>query len=179
MKTISRIRVPRAEVLPGGLYRELAITSTILNHESFDVGGDYVEFRADLTKAQPTFAELVALVQAGGYFENIKLGIEFTDVVAAQQNVPVGVEGHEYPDPNNEGQMLPHTWITWLRRYSGGTVLEETAGTRYIVKAIQGDRVLNSNELKLIQPMTGIQVLEWSVVMARYRDSDNWETINI
>ncbi|KKL75518.1 hypothetical protein LCGC14_2054090 [marine sediment metagenome] len=178
MKTISKIRVPKADVLPGGAFRELAITSIIMGHGSFEVG-DNVEFRADMSKVQPTFVDLVALVQSGGYFENIKLGIEFTNVTAALQNVPSIVQGYQLPDPDNEGQMLTHTWITWLRQYGGGKVLKEITGTKYVIKANRGEQLLNSDELKVIHAMIGIQVIEWSAVKACYNDSDNWETINI
>lgn len=173
-KIFGKINIPVNAASDGGALQGF-IWNRIIRGEKIDFSSDVVTVYGTDSNVQPTFAELIAIVQAGGYFEGIKLALEFANVAAAQQNVPVSVRGATYLD--EEGVEQTRTWIEWFRVNS--TVQVITNGTIYVAKAVFNSQLLNSDELTVIHAQIGIQVIEWDVVKARYQDSDNWETIEI
>lgn len=176
MALLAKIRVPLEDALTGGTHHDLVVDELI---RRFSQGGT-VEVYKEMDNDQPEFSDLVALVQSGGYFENLKLGLEFTSLAAAQQDVPSEVRGYQYPDPENEGEMLTHNFHSWLKQH-GGQVLKETAGSRYICKANYEAELLNSDELKVIHALTGIKVIEWQSLKDAFAqvETGEWTVINL
>jgi len=124
--------------------------------------------------AQPTFAELAAVVNNGGYFEGIRLAIKFANAAAAQQLVPIEVRGATYND--EEGVLQNRTWVEWFRVNTNTQVI--TDGTQFVSKSVFNGELLNSTELIPIYQQSGIEVIEWEEAVGYYQD-ENWITFEL
>lgn len=164
-KTFGKIEIPVAEASFGGALQGF-IWDRVVRGEKINFASDVVTVIGEDASVQPDFSELIAIVQAGGKFSGIRLAIEFTNSAAAQQNVPVEVEGHSSTDEEDVEQQ--RTWVDWFRANSSTQVI--TNGTLYVAKAAFNGRLLNSVELAAIHGQAGIKAIEWADAQARYAD---------
>ena len=173
MKIYSKVKIPVALASAGGVFQDFVWNQMIRGHKiNF---GEQVEILGINPNIQPSFSDLATIVQNGGYFEGIKLGLEFANASAAQQLVPEGIRGAIYVD--EEGQAQNRSWVEWLRE-SQNEILRHTSGSPYITKAKFGTLLLNSDELALAHAEAGVSVIEWADVMARL-DSEEYEVFTI
>lgn len=124
---------------------------------------------------QPSFAEMQTVVSNGGYFEGIKLGLELTGS-GTQLTVPSAVRGSTYTD--EEGEEQTRTWAEWVRSQPNVKALKKIGESLFIIKAVYNGILLNSDELTPSHQQTGVAVLEWADVQARY-SSEEWEEFDI
>ncbi len=179
MKTLSLIRIPKDQLLPGGAYREFAETQVLFGHIPKEAGAN-MEYLADLKNQVPTFDDLKDMVQAGVYFENIPLGIELT-AAGAQRNVPDVIPGATYIDPDSLPDnpiILNRTWAQWVRTQVGMTAYKKVDENLYIIKAFVNSQMMNSDMLKVAHVQLGVNVIEWSVHQFRVR-SEEWEEFEL
>ena len=170
-KTLSLIRIPLSDSLVGGTYHSFVINEIIKDYAK----GDSVEIYKDLSKIQPKFEDLQSLVAAGGYFENILLGIELT-AAGAQRDVPASIPGSTYTDENEQPQT--RTWAQWVRSQPGLRAIKKVDENLYVIKAIVDKEMMNSDQLTAAHAQAGINILEWSIVKFRAA-SEDWEEFEL
>lgn len=166
-KVYSTIKIPTAEASQGGSLQGF-VWNQLIRGFNPQFGEDFIVMRKYDNNFEPSFADLIAVVQAGGYFEGIKLGLEFANTSAAQQQVPVEVRGSNYVDENGDTQN--RTWIEWLRANTTVQIIRHTSGSPYVTRAAFNGQSLNSDEFKVIHAQSGISVIEWDDVLTRYND---------
>jgi hypothetical protein len=167
---LSKIKIPQDKALT--TYRDFVIDEIIKNYAK----GGNVEIHKNMTKVQPSFSTLTTLIQDGCEFENILLGLRFASLTSAQRNVPVGVRGATYQDntdPENP-VTVNRTFVEWIKSFPVKQGVRNLNGV-YYMKASYGADLLNSEELKLINGVTGVSVVEWSEVQATFAN-ENSET---
>ena len=168
-KVHSKIQIPVALASKGGALEAFVWDNMIRGHKpTFD--NDVVTLNGLNPKEQPTFAELTSIVQNGGSFEGITLGLQFT-VLAADRPVPAEVP-HSTVTPEGEATR-PKTWLEWLKDNSQ-TIYERVNGTPkyFIIKGAYGGNVLNSAELDAARTTSGVNVIEFSDHTARIQSED-------
>lgn len=164
MKVQGRVTIPATEAKTGGSLKDF-VWDRIVEGNVVKFEGDNVELLGTDAAIQPTFAELRAIVTAGGKFEGIKLGIEINNSSANTQ-VPVGLPGRTYTD--EEGTEKVRTWIKYIDEYLQMERYNE--GTRSLFKAGKlGSRLMNSDELAIIHSRTYANVIEWSEFAQRVK----------
>lgn len=174
MKTLSLIRIPKAQLIPGGTMREFALTQILHGHHPKEAG-DSMEYLADLTKQMPTFDDLKDMVVAGVYFENIILGIELTGS-GAQLDVPVIIPGSTYTDEN--GDLQTRIWVQWVKAQSGLRAIKKVDENLYVIKAVVNNKMMNSDQLVAVHAQLGVNVIEFSVLKYRAA-SEDWEEFEL
>jgi len=160
MKTLSKITIPIDQALT--TYRDFVVDEIIKDYAK----GDNVEIIKDMSKVQPTFSDLIALVLAGCKFENIVLAIEFASGGAANQDVPAILPGSVQVD--EDGVEQPRTWIEWFKVNTSSRII--TNGTVYVAKASFNGKLLNSDELAAVHAQSGVRVIEWDDAVSRFQD---------
>ena len=174
MKTLSLIRIPKTELVPGEALREFALTQVLFGIIPIDAG-DNMEYRADLVREQPKFSELTAIVAGGGYFKNILLGIELTGP-GTQLAVPAIIPGATYTDENDQPQT--RTWAQWVKAQTGVRAIKKVDEALFVIKAVVGGQMMNSDQLAAAHAQLGVNVIEWSVVKFRAA-SEDWEEFEL
>jgi len=135
-----------------------------------EFGSEIVTLKGYDPKNQPAFEDLVAIVQGGGYFDNIKLAIEFATAAVAQTAVPLGVRNSTYV---NESEVtVTRSWLEWLQVNTSNEVIQHTSGKPYVIKSSFNGAFLNSEELVLIHNQPGLKVIEWADAYARFNSED-------
>jgi len=167
-KIVSTIVIPVAEAKTGGSLQGF-VWDRFVEGEKIVRDGDTVKIYSTNANYQPTFADLAAIVSAGGSFEGIKLAIRFTNVAAAQQDVPSVVRGSTYMDENEVEQT--RNWVQWFRANS--TVEVITDGDSYVAKAVFNGKLLNSTELAAAHAQAGVNIIEWADAVALFQN-EGW-----
>ena len=173
-KIHSRVIFPVELAEVGGTLYDLTYNVFLRGHERSYENGILTLNGLD-PNIQPSFAEMQTVVSNGGYFEGIKLGLEFT-AAGAGRTVPAIVPGATYTD--EEGATQTRTWAEWIRSQSNITVKKKVDENLYIIKAMYNGTLLNSDELVPAHGQTGVTVLEWAEVQAR-NASEDWELYEI
>ena len=168
-KVYARIEIPFAEAMPGGPLHDFAYEWILKEYERrYNVTTDMLYLLGTTPDAQPTFAEMLAIVGNGGRFDGIKLGIE---IGWAQRinNVPAGVRGRDYTD--DEGDPQVRTWAEWV---AAGRLdyKKKTDDTIAIFKGAWDGELLNSDELEIIHVLAYANVIEWQDLIDRANSLD-------
>ena len=168
MKIHSRIVIPEAAAKTGGALKDF-VWDRMMEGDKLVYENDTVVLLGTDPKIQAKFADLVAIVQAGGSFEGITLAFTLT-LAATQKLVPKEVPGATYQDENNEVQT--RSFAQWAKINTGLQVIRHTSGSPYIVKAKWGDNLLNSESLAAIHSVVGASVIEWAEAVAMHQSED-------
>lgn len=153
----SRVEIPAAAAKTGGALQGFVWDQIVQGHEVKFEGGKVKLLGRD-PGVQPVFSDLVTIVQEGGRFSGIKLGIKFDSVAAAQQDVPSGVRGSTKLEND---APVPRSFVEWIQSMPGEQDIYRLNGAYYILGAY-GPAILTSEELALIHGLTGISVIEWA-----------------
>jgi hypothetical protein len=167
-KVVSTIKVPVALAEDGGSLQGFVWNQIVRGHKPA-FGNDLVILHGLDANEQPSFADLVAIVTGGGYFEGVKFGIQFTSGVSANRIVPSIIRGSTYVDENEVVQE--HTWLSFLKA-NNADVIRHTSGAPYVVKANIGTQIMNSDELTAANAQSGINVIEFADLQARNSSVD-------
>jgi len=173
-KIHSRVIFPVELAEVGGTLYDLSYNAFLRGNERSYENGILTLNGLD-PNAQPSFAEMQAVVSNGGYFEGIKLGLELTGA-GAQLDVPAIIPGATYSD--DEGVEQTRTWAQWVAVQPNVRALKKIGESLFTIKAVWQGTLLNSNELVPAHQQTGIAVLEWSEVQAR-NQSEEWEEFDL
>jgi len=173
MKVFSKVTIPASAAKTGGALKDWVWDQLVQGHRVVFEDGAVVLNGLD-ANVQPTFADLVSIVQANGSFKGVKLAIQFTNATAAGRTVPSVVRGSTYTD--EEGVEQTRTWVDWFGINSSIQVI--TDGTAYVAKAAFNGELLNSEELTAIHAQTGITVIEWDAAVVLFQDED-WTVYEI
>lgn len=164
-----KIKIPISLAEHGQKHQGL-IWNRFLHGHPVKRDGDMIVITGKDQSDVPAFSDLQELVvQDGGYFENIKMALTFTQA-AVSQPVPEGVPNRTYVVDEQE---QVRTWAQWaqdnqqeaIRRVSG-------AGPNYVLKAADGTKLLNSDQLKAAASTPGVGVIDWSTARAYYSSED-------
>ena len=168
MKVFSKVIIPANAAKTGGTLKDFVWDQLVQGHRvTFENGA--VLLQGLDANVQPTFSDLVSIVGVEGSFEGVKLAIQFNNVAAAQQDVPLEIRGSTYID--EEGVEQIRSWIEWFKVNTSTQVI--TNGTSYAAKAMFNTQLLNSVELTAIHVQVGVSVIEWDVAVALFQD-ESW-----
>ena len=168
MKVQSIIRIPEAEAKTGGTLKDF-VWDRMMEGDFVSYENDQVILKGVDASIQSDFANLVAVVVAGGYFEGIVLAFTLT-AEATSTLVPALVPGATYTD--EEGIEQQRTFVQWAQANAGLQVIQHTSGTPFIVKGKWGSKLLDSDALTAINGVVGAQVIEWAEAVAAYQSED-------
>lgn len=167
-KTISKIRIPAAGVEEGGAHREVALTHMLKGFKPVQ-SGDAVEYVADITSSEALFSDLEALIASDGFFENVKIGLEFGTAGLLMQ-VPDTIPGATYVD--DQEQTINRTWQDWIVAQPNVKAYKHTLQNLYVVKATWHGKYINSDHLKLAHAQAGVSVIEYADLSDRIKSED-------
>jgi len=164
----SEIKVPIALADVGGVLHSFVYGQIIRGHK-VRFGSNVISLLKKDTDDQPTFAQLVTIVQNGGSFEGIVLGLQFTQL-ASSRSVQEGVPGSSITEDEVTRQK---TWLEWIKGNSQ-TIYERVNSTPkyYIMKGAYNGDILTSEQLDAARTTSGVTVIEWADHKARLVSED-------
>ena len=133
MKIFGEVKIPVAAASTGGALQGFVWDRSVRG-EKVAFGSDVVTIQGTNANEQPLFADLVAIVVAGGSFTGIRLALKFDNVAAAQQAVPAEIRGATHivkGEFEEEGVEQSRNWIEWLQVNSSTQIY--TDGAEYVI----------------------------------------------
>ena len=169
MKVHSKINIPVALAEDGGSLQGF-VWNNMVRGGQLTFGEDFVTINGLNPNEQPAFADLVAIVQGGGSFEGIRLGLQFT-ALAAGRDVPVGVPASDTTPEGEETRQK--TWLEWIKDNSQ-TLYKRVNGTPvyYIMKSALNSDLLTSEQIQAAITTSGVNVIEHADGVARIQSGD-------
>jgi hypothetical protein len=156
-KVFARIEIPFIEAMPGNSLHDFTYEWMLKEYERrYDDKTDMLYLLGTTPDAQPTFAIMTAIVQSGGRFDGIKLGIEI-GWAQRTNNVPAGIRGRDYVDENGDPQV--YTWAEWVAA-GNLSYKKKNDDTIAIFKGAWKGELLNSEELEIIHTLAYANVIE-------------------